>query len=78
MATNPTPRPQWFDVLLHDVVRECVRRVDDRVISLRYVDLGPWDDVERWRPRVSVADMGPDRWSDGPLLPRLLSAYALV
>ena len=66
LVTPVANRPQWFDVLIHDVVRECVRRVDDRVINLRYTDLGPWGDVERWRARARVAQQGPDRWSDGP------------
>lgn len=74
MATDA----RWFDVLLHDYVRECVRRVDGRVISHQHVDLGAWDHVERWRPRTGFSTPGRDPWRAGPGTPTARATRDLV
>ena len=69
---------QWFDVLLYNYVRECVRRVNGRVINHKHVDIGAVADVERWRPRTGFSTAGRDPWLSGPPPPTARATRDIV
>lgn len=59
------PVSRWLDVLLDGRVIEGCRRVGPTLMLGNRV-LGRFEQVERWRPRVSRNDAGRARWQDGP------------